>query len=206
MALFEVGVVLAIVLLLAAVLLPALSRAERKTSRIGCINNLMQVDIAYRVWEGDNGDIFPMGISVATGGSREMAQTGNVVLNFQVMSNELGTPKILCCPNDTNRTPSLDFPSLANSNVSYFVAVDTTNALNPRALLSGDSNFEIKGVPMKSGLLSVWTNDPVTWSAARHVHDGNLGLADGSAQAVTSAQLPNIFEDTGVETNRLAIP
>jgi hypothetical protein len=46
----------------------------------------------------------------------------------------------------------------------------------------------------------------VAWDATRHVHDGNLGLGDGSVQQVTSASLHGYIERTGFATNRLAIP
>jgi hypothetical protein len=98
------------------------------------------------------------------------------------------------------------FSSLANSNVSYFVGVDVTNDTDPRAILSGDCNFEIAGKPVRSGLLSLWTNAPVAWDSTRHVHNGNLGLGDGSVQGSTSSGMRNYFVDTGIATNRLAIP
>ena len=103
MTLFEVGVVVAIVLILLAVLLPGIAKTRKTSSRVGCVNNLKQVGLAYRIWEGDNGDTYPMGISVTNGGSMEMVQTGNAILTFQVLSNELSTPKILICPADANR-------------------------------------------------------------------------------------------------------
>jgi len=56
-----------------------------------------------------------------------------------------------------------------------------------QAVTFGDCNFEMGGVPVKIGLLRLATNDPVAWSAARHVHSGNLGMADGSVQASTTS-------------------
>lgn len=206
MTLFEVGVAVAIVMLLAALLLPTLAKSRKRVSKIGCTNCLKQVGLAYRIWEGDNGDIYPMGISVTNGGAKEVTETGNVVQTFLVMSNELSTPKILCCPNDPCVIYASTFTGLSNSNISYFVGVDVTNDVNPQMILSGDCNFEIGGKPVKSGLLSIWTNDPVAWSPARHGTSGNLGLADGSVQSVTAASLRGYFERTGLATNRLAIP
>jgi type II secretory pathway pseudopilin PulG len=206
MTLFEVGVVVAIVLILLAVLLPGIAKARKKTARVGCINNLKQVGIAYRIWEGDNGDTYPMRVSVTNGGSMEMVLTGNAILAFQVLSNELSTPKILICPYDTNRMYATSFGGLANSNVSYFVGVDVTNDTDPRPILSGDCNLEIAGKPVRPGLLSLWTNAPVVWDSTRHVHAGNLGFADGSIQGSTSSGMRNYFVDTGSATNRLAIP
>jgi prepilin-type processing-associated H-X9-DG protein len=209
MSLFEVGVVVAMVLLLAAVLLYLIADNKRKSEQMACVDNLKQVGLAYRIWEGDNGDIYPMGISITNGGSMEMVATGDVVRTFLVMSNELGTPNILYCPNDATRSSAMDFNGLANSNISYFVDVDTTNDTTPDKPLSGDSNLKVRGLLVKSGLLSVWTNDPMEWNTNRHgTICGNIGFADGSVQTakLVKSHYSFDFQFTGLATNRLAIP
>ncbi len=72
MTLFEVGIVIALVLILAVLLLPGLAKTKCKSSRLGCVNCLKQVGLTYRIWEGDHADIYPMRVSVTTGGSLEM--------------------------------------------------------------------------------------------------------------------------------------
>lgn len=183
MTLFEVGVCIAIVMVLAILFLPALSKARRRPSSLNCVNNLKQLGLAYRIWAGDNGDMMPMGISVTKGGSMEMVATGNVEHTFIVMSNELSTPKILFCPQDTGRIALNNFSGLANANISYFVGVDATNDANPQLILSGDGNFQISVIAVKPGLLALESNTIVQWSGVRHVKTGNLGLSDGSVQS-----------------------
>ena len=203
---FEVGVVVATVLILLALFLPVFGRPRYRNSKINCTNHLKQIGLAYVIWEGDNRNLYPMGVSVTNGGSMEMVITGNVAQTFAAMSNELSTTKILICPNDTNRVSAASFWTLANSNVSYFVGVDVTNDTNPLSVLSGDGALEIAGKTVKPGLISVWTNDPVKWSSIRHGHSGNIGLADGSVQSTTDTGLRDRIVETGIATNRWAIP
>lgn len=209
LTLFEVGVVLAVLVVLAAVFLPALGAAKRKSAKISCTNNLKQIGLSYRIWEGDHNDKYPMAISVTNGGTRELTQAGNAVASYQVMSNELSTPRILICDGeygysgDTNRIYTTNFATLSNSNVSYFVGVDADEA-NPQDILSGDSDLLVGGRPVKAGLLLLRAGDLVDWQPTWHgPHRGNLGLADGSVQGFHTGShlLP-----TGPDTNRLAIP
>ena len=206
MTLMDVGMVVAIVIILAAVFSQVLHRPTAQSSRIGCVNNLKEIGMTFRVWEGDNRGIYPMGISVTNGGSMEMVATGNVVQTFLAMSNGLDTPKILICPADSSRIEALSLPGLANSNVSYFIGVEVTNDANPNMILSGDGNFEAGGVPVNGGLQSFGTRDPVVWTATRHMHAGNIGMADGSAQQVNDSELIIRLGLTGFATNRFAIP
>lgn len=205
LTLVEVLVVIAVLALVALILLPALAASKRKSARLGCENNLKEIGIAYRVWEGDNGDKYPMFVSVTNGGAMESIITGNVVMCFQVMSNELSTPRILHCHEDLERVGTNSFAMLASSNISYFVNLDATEA-HPQMLLLGDDNFEISGVPVKSGLLEFLINASISWTAARHKFRGNLAIADGSVQQVSQDGLRQSIQQAGVATNRFAIP
>jgi len=205
MTLVEVTIVIAVLVIAVALILPALAMAKRKTSKIGCVNDLKQVGIAFRLWEGDNNDKYPMAVSLTNGGAMELIATGNVAACFQVMSNELNTPKILLCPEDTHRVLATNWSALNNSNISYFVGLDAVES-KPQMILGGDDNFTIGGVPVKSGVLQLLTNTPVAWTKTRHKLYGNIGLADGSVQQLTTDGLQQALQQTGVATNRLVIP
>jgi len=143
-------------------LLPALAAAKRKAQRISCVNNQKEVGLAFKIWEGDNSDRYPMAVPSSQGGAQEqMAQAGNApgaayktqgITNcFAVMSNELSTPKILACPSDSLYTPATTFWQIINppgpatgtnaiTHISYFVGGDAADAY-PQMILDGDRNI-----------------------------------------------------------------
>lgn len=177
--LIELLVVIAIIAILAAMLLPALAAAKRKAQKINCVNNLKQVGLAFRIWEGDNGDKYPQAVTAVNGGAQDyVSYSGKATpttydpgMVFMVMSNELSTPKILTCPSDnvtghstyaTNWNPvDVTGAALATApasgsygKISYFINGDGTEA-DPQIVLTGDLNIGTSGAT---------ASGPANWS------------------------------------------
>ena len=197
--LFNLMVLLAV---LAAIFLPALARSRRPAARVNCVNNLKQVGLAFKCWALDNGDHFPMSVSLTNGGTMERVPRGVVFPHFQVMSNELSTPKILLCPNDSARTAAIDFNrGLGDVRISYFlnVAAQEGTDVDASLLLAGDRNLTNQpGVGAK--LLILQTNANIGWGKDIHSYRGYLLFVDGSVNQFLNGYVVR------AGTNYLAIP
>jgi len=199
-------VVISVLALLGCIVLYVLASTHKKTKKIGCTNMLKQCGLAFKVWEGDNNDKMPMAVPVEKGGTKEYTTGADTFRHFQVMSNELGSPKIVKCPNDLQRTYALDFSGLSNQNVSYFVGLDAKDEF-PQRFLAGDRYLIGESAP-ENGILKLTPGGHAKWASEIHGNSGNIGFADGSVQSCTSDGLMSLLQNSGAVTNtwRITLP
>jgi prepilin-type N-terminal cleavage/methylation domain-containing protein len=113
--LIELLVVIAIIAILAALLLPALSRANSSAKRTSCINNMRQISLGIHLYAGDHDDTLPAAPNV-TGTTIQTNDCG--IFYKRLMKNYVGLQgasspqdKVFACPADAFYYD--DFPNLA---------------------------------------------------------------------------------------------
>jgi hypothetical protein len=193
------------VALFVVVVLPLLARPEhgKGYAAVNCRNNLRQVGLSFRLWANDFDGEYPFA-STNAAGSWAWVNTPQVFRHYQALSNELVIPKVLHCRTDTSRSAAIDFISLSNTNLSYFVGIDAQEG-TPNSILTGD-RF-LSGGTLSNGFLRVLVpNTLVGWTKEIHPNAGNIGLGDGSAQTMTSRQLQKHLAKLTNGTIRLAVP
>lgn len=103
--LIELLVVIAIVAVLAAMLLPALSRAKASANRATCINNLRQIGLGIHMYAADHDDTLPAAANV-TGTTIQTNDCG--LFCKRLMKHYIGLQgasssqdRVFACPADT---------------------------------------------------------------------------------------------------------
>jgi prepilin-type processing-associated H-X9-DG protein/prepilin-type N-terminal cleavage/methylation domain-containing protein len=193
-SLVEVLVVIAIIGILAALLLPALSRAKANAKRIECVANLKQAGLAFHGFVHDHENRFPMEVSTNFGGTKEFAAAANVVngelyfqyRHFQVLSNELRATQLLVCPSDEDRIIAASFREMQDRNVSYFVGASADYTV-PNSILAGDRN--LTNASGAGSNIRLDGGAKLSWTGELHRFRGNVLFADGHVEELDTRGL-----------------
>ncbi len=139
--LIELLVVIAIIAILAAMLLPALSKAKQRAQGIQCMSNTKQLTLGWIMYNGDNnGNLCPNVILDTTGiptwvfGIENFVPSNLDNTNLNVLMNGLLWPyvksqSVYKCPADIYDVPA-EGPRLRSYSMNAFITGGAANAAN----------------------------------------------------------------------------
>jgi hypothetical protein len=154
------------------------------------------------------------------------AAAGKAYLDYLVVSNELGTPRILVCPSDPDTKTSvtdwsaqlsgLTHPVNRGAALSYFIGLDAFEQL-PVCLVTGDRNLvggqaghcsSVADAPGVAAINLKPTNPSITWTNTLHRNRGNLALSDGSARRTSPEGLRQLVAEAyaALKTGQVSAP
>ncbi len=204
--LIELLVVIAIIAILAALLLPAMSRAKEKANSIRCQGNLKQFILSWTLYNGDNAGRFApnenQGPSYQSWMQGDMSQplqeTNTSLIDLSVLFDYFKNPGIFKCPSETSvraRDYSMQ-PQIASymygqkvdqqSGNGYpgFPSVYSENQMKNLAPCLTIVSLDESTLTINDGFIGILISGSRWWDvpASRHSNGCNLSLADGHVE------------------------